>query len=98
MTIPTTIEQKMTAYPAFFQKVWRACATIPKGETRTYQWVAQQIGRPGAARAVGLALKKNPFAPIIPCHRVIRTDGGMGGYSAPGGIKAKMALLEKEKR
>src|SRR5882672_6844023 len=94
--IPTDIREGMKAYPAFFQKVWQTCATIPAGETRTYGWIAQRIGRPQAARAVGLALKKNPFAPIIPCHRVVRSDGKLGGYSAPGGIRAKKILLQKE--
>lgn len=95
--IPKTIEVKMKQYPPFSQSVWRACAEIPRGETRTYGWIAERIGKPAAARAVGRALGANPFAPTIPCHRVIRSDGKMGGYSGPGGIKAKRTLLEKER-
>ncbi len=87
----------MKKYPSFYQKVWLECARIPKGETRTYGWIARKIGHPGASRAVGMALAKNPFAPTIPCHRVIRSDGSMGGYSATGGIKTKLAMLHREK-
>lgn len=96
MNIPNDIKEKMKNYSSFYQAVWRACAEIPKGEVRTYSWIARRIGRPGAARAVGLALGANPFAPIIPCHRVIRTDGGMGGYSGNGGIRTKLRLLKGE--
>ncbi len=87
----------MQSYPAFFRKVWKATMQIPPGETRSYKWVAENIGHPRAARAVAMALKKNPFAPIVPCHRVIRSDGKIGGYSGFGGIKKKIYLLEKEK-
>ncbi|MBV9080164.1 MAG: MGMT family protein [Elusimicrobia bacterium] len=86
----------MKTYSDFYQAVWRACASIPAGETRTYGWIAQKIGRPGAARAVGTALAANPFAPTIPCHRVIRSDGGMGGYSATGGVAKKQKMLSEE--
>ena len=96
MAIPSGIEAKMKTYPEFAQKVWRACAEIPAGETRTYGWIALKIGHPGAARAVGSALAANPFAPTIPCHRVVRADGGMGGYSADGGITKKKAMLAAE--
>jgi O-6-methylguanine DNA methyltransferase len=88
---------KMKAYTPFQRAVWKACMSIPEGETRSYKWIAERIGRPGAVRAVGSALGSNPFAPIVPCHRVIRSDGGLGGFSAPGGIKAKRSLLHKEK-
>jgi len=86
----------MKAYPLFYQLVWRACLNIPEGETRTYGWIAKKIGRPKAARAVGRALAANPFAPRVPCHRVIRADGSLGGYSGRGGIKRKRALLRRE--
>jgi methylated-DNA-[protein]-cysteine S-methyltransferase len=89
--------KKISGYPAFYQLVWRACAEIPKGETRTYGWIAERIGHPNSARAVGRALGANPCAPAIPCHRVIRSDGSWGGYSARGGIKEKRRLLEQEK-
>ena len=95
--MPASIARKMKAYPPFYQKVWAACARIPKGETRTYGWIAKQIGRPNAARAVGRALGANPFAPAIPCHRVIGADGRLTGYSGPGGLRQKRALLDKEK-
>lgn len=80
----------------FQKKVWRALLMIPKGQVRSYEWLAQKISSPKAVRAVGSALKKNPFAPEVPCHRVIRKDGNLGGYSARGGLKKKKALLQKE--
>lgn len=98
MRIPASISEKMKNYPSFSQAVWRACAEIPKGETRTYGWIAERIGRLGSARAVGRALGANPFAPVIPCHRVVRSDGSLGGYSARGGLKTKHRLLEQEKK
>lgn len=79
----------------FEKKVYRALLEIPLGQTRSYQWVAKQIGSPNAARAVGAALKKNPFAPLVPCHRVIKHDGCLGGYSA--GAEKKKKLLEQER-
>ena len=94
--VPNTIKRKLKIFPRFQQRVWLACADIPAGQTRTYRWIAQKIGSPNASRAVGTALSRNPFAPLIPCHRVVRSDGGMGGYSGPGGIKQKLALLKKE--
>jgi methylated-DNA-[protein]-cysteine S-methyltransferase len=77
-------------------KVWEALKTIPRGETRTYLQIAQQIGKPKSVRAVANAIGKNPCAPEIPCHRVVRTDGSLGGYSGPGGIETKIRLLRKE--
>ena len=76
--------------------VREALKTIPRGETRTYLEIAQQIGRPKAVRAVANAIGKNPYAPEIPCHRVVRTDGSLGGYSGPGGIETKIRLLREE--
>ncbi|HCC47110.1 MAG TPA: 6-O-methylguanine DNA methyltransferase [Elusimicrobia bacterium] len=87
----------MKEHTPFRQAVWKACMRIPEGQTRSYKWIAQQIGRPGAVRAVGSALGKNPFAPVVPCHRVIKADGSPGGFSAPGGLAAKIKLLKKEK-
>ncbi|MFH1618584.1 MAG: MGMT family protein [bacterium] len=92
------ILQAMKNHTEFRRKVWLACARIPPGRTRTYGWIARKIGRPGAARAVGTALEKNPFAPAIPCHRVIRSDGSLGGYSGQGGLNKKRQLLSNEKR
>ena len=95
-SLPARIKTQMKSYPAFYQKVWMACHSIPSGTTRTYQWIAKEIGHPKAARAVGMALKVNPFAPAIPCHRVIRSDGKMGGYSGRGGINRKLKMLQEE--
>lgn len=81
---------------AFQRKVLRAVSTIPSGEVRTYQSIAKQIGSPRAARAVGAALAANPFPLVIPCHRVICSDGSLGGYS--GGVKIKQRLLRREGR
>ncbi|MDR3256851.1 MAG: MGMT family protein [Endomicrobium sp.] len=96
--IPKGIIEKMKKYPNFYVKVWKTCFEIPDGKTLTYLQIAKKVGSPKAARAVGMALSKNPFAPIIPCHRVIRVDGKMGGYSAVGGIKKKLQMLEYEKK
>ena len=81
----------------FQQKVWKYLKTIPKGTVKTYKQVAIAIKRPKSARAVANACGKNPYAPKIPCHRVIRSDGGLGGYSGRGGIKTKLRLLRSEK-
>ena len=96
MRIPKNIQSKMGNYPRFYQRVWKVCATIPKGQVRTYGWVARRLGKPGAARAVGQALGANPFAPTIPCHRVLRADGTLGGYSGPGGKAGKARRLRRE--
>ena len=70
-------------------KVWKYLLKIPKGKVKTYKEVAIAIKMPKSARAVANACGKNPYAPKVPCHRVIRSDGGMGGYSAQGGIETK---------
>ena len=77
-------------------KVWKFLKTIKKGETITYSEVAKAINKPKAVRAVANAIGKNPYAPKIPCHRVIRSDGSLGGYSGKGGIKTKKKLLKSE--
>ena len=82
----------------FEVKVWKEISKIPYGETRTYKDLAIAIGKPDSARAVANACGKNPYPPIIPCHRVIRTDGKLGGYSGKGGIKAKKKLLKQEQK
>ena len=81
----------------FQLKVWNYLITIPKGTVKTYKQVAIAIKSPKSARAVANACGKNPYAPKIPCHRVIRSDGGLGGYSGRGGIKTKLRLLRSEK-
>ena len=77
-------------------KVWNYLKKIPRGKVKTYSEVAKSIGKPLAVRAVANAIGKNPLAPQIPCHRVIRSDGSLGGYSGKGGIKTKRLLLKKE--
>ena len=77
-------------------KVWKYLKTIPKGQTRTYKQVAIAIKKPKAIRAVANAVGKNPYPIVIPCHRVIRSDEKLGGYSGPGGLKLKKKLLNKE--
>ena len=80
----------------FQLKVWAYLSKIPRGRVKTYSQVAKAIGKPLAVRAVANAIGKNPYAPKIPCHRVIRSDGSLGGYSGKGGVKTKRFLLKKE--
>ena len=80
----------------FQKKVWNYLKTIRKGTVKSYKQVAIAINKPKSARAVANAVGKNPFAPKIPCHRVIRSDGLLGGYSGKGGVKTKKLLLKKE--
>ncbi len=81
----------------FQQRVYAVTRAIAPGHTLTYGEVAAAIGEPGAARAVGQALGLNPFAPIVPCHRVLAARSGAGGFSADGGVVTKLRLLEIEK-
>ncbi|UCD08483.1 MAG: methylated-DNA--[protein]-cysteine S-methyltransferase [Dehalococcoidales bacterium] len=87
-------ELDLTSASEFQKKVWQAACLIPYGETRSYLWVATQAGNPRASRAAGRALGRNPLPIIIPCHRVIAGNGGMGGFT--GGIEMKMRLLALE--
>ena len=80
----------------FQVKVWKYLLKIPKGKVKTYKQVAIAIKSPFSARAVGNAVGKNPYAPQIPCHRVIKSDGSLGGYSGKGGTKTKKKLLKNE--
>ena len=80
----------------FQLKVWNYLKKIPRGKVKTYSEVAKSIGKPLAVRAVANAIGKNPYPPKIPCHRVIRSDGSLGGYSGKGGIITKRFLLKKE--
>ena len=92
-----TKNKKEIALTPFEWEVLAATFTIPLGETRSYSWIARKIGRPKAARAVGQALRKNPYPIMIPCHRVIKEDGSLGGYTGRyDGRKAKLLALEKE--
>lgn len=78
----------------FKEDVYRVIKKIPRGKVATYKAVARAVGRPGAYRAVGNALNKNLRAPKVPCHRVVKSDGKIGGYA--GGVKEKIKLLKKE--
>ncbi len=80
----------------FQKKVWNELKKIPKGEVRTYKEIAVAIGKPNSARAVANACGKNPTPIEIPCHRVIRSDGSLGGYSGKGGVSTKRKLLKRE--
>ena len=77
-------------------KVWKAISKIPRGQVRTYKELAKLIKKPKASRAVANACGKNPYPIKIPCHRVIRSDGSLGGYSGKGGINTKRKLLKLE--
>ena len=80
----------------FQKKVWKEIYKIPKGQTKTYKEIAILVGSPKSSRAVANACGKNPSPITIPCHRVIKSDGSIGGYSAKGGIKRKRMLLANE--
>ena len=87
-------ELDLSVATPFQREVWAITRLIPYGETRSYRWVAEQIKRPAAARAVGQALGKNPLPVIIPCHRVVTSDGQLGGFN--GGLETKQQLLHLE--
>ncbi len=91
----TSVELDMTAVPPFHRRVYQLIRTIPPGETMSYGEVATLLGSPGAARAVGQAMRRNPFALVVPCHRVLAA-GGLGGFSARGGLATKVRLLALE--
>ena len=80
----------------FAAKVYKTVLSIPLGQVRSYKWVAQRIGSAQAARAVGQVLKRNPYPLIIPCHRVIKADGKMGGYSRGVRKKERFLAIERE--
>jgi methylated-DNA-[protein]-cysteine S-methyltransferase len=80
----------------FQKKVYKEVLKIRAGEVKTYKEIAIAINKPNAARAIGMAMRKNPFAPIVPCHRVISSSGKLTGYSAKGGINLKKILLSNE--
>ena len=78
----------------FAEQVYKELKRVPRGKVTTYGDLAKRIGRPKAARAVGTALHKNPYAPQVPCHRVLKSDGGIGGFAE--GIKVKIKILKSE--
>jgi methylated-DNA-[protein]-cysteine S-methyltransferase len=87
-------EPDLSPATAFQRQVWQLTRLIPYGETRSYSWVAEQLGKTGAVRAVGQALGQNPLPIIVPCHRVVASNGKLGGYS--GGVEMKRYLLHQE--
>jgi len=88
-----THSENMTS---FTKKVYKAVLTIPLGEVRTYKWVAEKAGRPKAYRAVGQILKNNPYPLIIPCHRIIKSSGRLGGYIFNKRVKRALLNLERQ--
>ena len=86
----------MEGIPPFHRRVYEVTRTIPRGETLSYGDVAAEVGSPGAARAVGQALGRNPFAIVVPCHRVLAAGGKVGGFSATGGVGTKLRILDLE--
>lgn len=82
----------------FAKRVYQVVLKIPLGQVRSYKWVARKAGRPAAARLVGQILKNNPFPLIIPCHRVVKASGQLGGYRGGQKIKKRLLRLEKEIR
>ena len=95
MTALDEIDLDFAGVTPFFSAAWNACRSIPAGETRSYAWLAVEAGSPLAMRAAGQAMARNRFSLIIPCHRVIASDGGLGGYGGGGlGVKAKLLQME----
>jgi methylated-DNA-[protein]-cysteine S-methyltransferase len=88
---------EMEGVPPFNRRVYEIARAIPPGRTLTYGELAQRLGEAGAARAVGQALGHNPFAPVVPCHRVLAARTGAGGFSAEGGVATKLRMLQIEK-
>ena len=89
-----TVKMILEKGSAFDHKVWLTLKEIPYGETRTYKWLAEKVGSPNASRAVGQSLSRNPLPIILPCHRVIESDGSIGGYSAGSDIKRRLLDIE----
>ncbi len=83
---------------AFHARVWNSCRKVGYGQTTTYKGLATKVGQPNAARAVGNAMGANPFPIVVPCHRVLKSDGSLGGYSGSQGLAFKRRLLEMESR
>lgn len=92
----STIPLDLSGVPAFAARVYALAREIPRGTTVTYGELALRLGEPGAARAVGGALGANPFAPIVPCHRIVAAGGKPGGFSAAGGLATKERILAAE--
>lgn len=93
----TAIEVDLGGVPPFHREIYAATRAVPWGETVTYGALATRLGSPGASRTVGQAMGRNPVPVIIPCHRVLASGQGLGGFSAPGGLATKQRLLALEK-
>ncbi|MBL8879443.1 MAG: methylated-DNA--[protein]-cysteine S-methyltransferase [Phycisphaerales bacterium] len=91
-----TVAIDWTGYSSFDADVWRSCLTLGYGEVASYGDLARKVRRPGGARAVGGAMARNPMPIVVPCHRVLRGDGSIGGYSGHCGVSFKKRLLEME--
>jgi O-6-methylguanine DNA methyltransferase len=90
------VQVALPGFSGFARMVLEWLCAVEWGTTATYKDIASSIGRPGAARAIGLIMSKNPIPLIIPCHRVIRSDGGLGGFSGQGGVEMKKKMLALE--
>ena len=96
---PQRIRIDLANASPFFIAAWEACSSIPPGETRSYQWLAEAAGSPRASRAAGQAMARNPLPLIIPCHRVVGSNGGLHGYGGGGvGVKARLLELERQQQ
>ncbi len=91
------VQLDLEGFPPFYGKVWREAMRIPPGEVRTYGQLAAAAGSPAASRAVGGAMAANPMPLVVPCHRVVAASS-LGGFSAPGGLDLKRALLDRERQ
>ena len=92
---PVSFSQKLDLSGSPFERrVWQAILDIPRGQTRSYAWVAQRAGSPGGARAAGGAAGRNPVPIICPCHRVVKADGSIGGYTGGLDIKSRLLMIE----
>jgi methylated-DNA-[protein]-cysteine S-methyltransferase len=92
----TDVELDLEGVPQFDQRVYAVARALPRGVTATYGDLARRVGAPGAAQAVGQVMGNNRFPLVVPCHRVVATGGGNGGFSAPGGVDTKLRLLALE--
>jgi len=91
-----TLKLDFSGITPFYKKIYDAAMAVPYGETRTYKWLAEKAGSPHASRAAGSAMAKNPFLIVMPCHRILRSDGGLGGFGP--GLEWKTFLINHEKR
>lgn len=95
IALPQSIQTgRVESDMSFNEQVWAICTTVPAGKVTTYGAIARKLGKPNAARAVGQAMNRNPYAPDVPCHRVVGADGKLTGYA--GGLPKKLRMLEAE--